>query len=67
MKLYIPNRFIKYEFESIFEQGKFIECSEDYFNETVVKYRNQFDIKYYGTYQEFTDINTGSRIRRYYS
>ena len=52
--------------ESIFEKGKFIKMDEEFFNNTVIKYRNQYNIKYIDGGQEFTEKETGLRVRRYY-
>lgn len=65
--IYESRKFIRFEEQSIFEPDKFIEVSEDYFDNVVVKYRDMYKISYCGNYQEFTDINTGLKIRRYYS
>lgn len=66
MIIFYDRKFKRYEMQDIFEPDKFIEVSENYFDETVVKFRDQYNIKYFDTYQEFTDINTGLKIRRYY-
>ena len=59
-------KFGKIKAESIFEKGKFLEVSEEYFDNIVVKYRNQYELKYKKYYQEFTDKETGLRVRRYF-
>lgn len=64
---FYDRKFNRYEEQSIFEPDKFIEVSEDYFNSTVVKFRDQYKISYFDNFQEFTDIDTGLKIRRYYS
>lgn len=65
--IYESNSFVFYTEESMFEKGKFREISEEYFDNTVVKFRNQYDLKYCDGYQEFTDKKTGLRTRRYYN
>lgn len=64
---FCDSKFDRYEEQSIFDLDKFIKVSEEYFNNTVVKFRSQYDIMYFNDYQEFTDKNTGLKIRRYYS
>lgn len=64
---YESRKFIKFEMQSIFDPETFLEVTEDFFDNVVVKYRDMYKLTYCGEYQEFTDINTGLKIRRYYA
>ena len=59
--VYVTNK-CKYYMEDIFEKGKYIECSEDFFNETVVRFRSQYKMEYENNKRIFTEISSGWHI-----
>lgn len=64
--VYVTNK-CKYYMESIFERGKYIECSEEFFDNTVVRFRSQYKMEYDENRRIFTDISTGMHIIKEYT
>lgn len=60
VNVYVEKRKAKYYMSDLFEKDKFIEVSEDCFDDCVVRFRSQYDLKYDGNKQIFTCRDDGS-------